>query len=136
MAESGLELLSEEIQGRGGKIYYKVIPYEFIYTDETTPQVLLSIDTPTTDNPGAYLDAVCAKLACGYTYVEPDAEVLTMTVSSLDVSFTGTSMPLDLTSVTIGYTDCVIVSSSDTAISCTLATPLFAGTWIPEIRNA
>ena len=96
----------------------------------------MTIDTPTADKPSGSLSAVCATLNCGYSYEESTAEVLTMTVNNLDVSFTGTNMPLDLASVTLGHTNCVIASSDATSISCTLVTPLFAGTWLPEIKDS
>jgi hypothetical protein len=49
---------------------------------------------------------------------------------------TGSSLPTTLVSVTLGHTNCVITSNTATAVDCTLATPLFGGSWKPAVKDA
>ena len=122
-----LNIANTEIQPRGPNIYYKVIPYEFIYTNEVSPQVLVQIDTQA---------ALCSSQDCGYLYEDPTSEITAMTVTDLNVSITGTLLPTDIQSVNIGYTDCGSITSDETTITCTLASSMIAGSWKPEVRDA
>jgi hypothetical protein len=45
-------------------LFYEPIPYEFLYTPELKPQVIVSVDG---------LEAACDSLNCGYTYIQPTA---------------------------------------------------------------
>lgn len=121
-----VDIESSEVQPRGPNIYYKVVPFELLYTDETTPQVMVTIDDQV---------ALCASLACGYTYEAPIAEVTGMTVTDQEVAITGTDFSSDIDSVTVGYTGCTVTSNDATSIACTLDYPLIAGTWLPEVKD-
>ena len=98
-----------------------------LYTDETTPQVMATIDSQA---------ALCASLSCGYVFENPTAEVAAMTVAGQDVSITGTGLSTTIASVKIGGTDCAVTSNNASTVSCTLESPLRAGTWKPEVRDA
>lgn len=126
-ADSGLAIVNSEVQARGSNIYYEVIPYEFIYTDETSPQVMVTIDDQA---------ALCTSLACDYTYVEPTTELTSMTVSGLDVVIAGTDLPTVIDAVTLGFTPCSVTASDTTSIACTLESDLMAGTWSPQVTDA
>lgn len=42
------------------RIMYEPVPFEFLHTPETKPQILVAVDG---------IEAVCASLSCSYTYV-------------------------------------------------------------------
>jgi hypothetical protein len=81
----GMVITSTEVvaKGRGtSNLYYKFIPFDFLYTDETEPQVIVSVDG---------MPALCKNLACGYTYSATDISVESVAVAGngLDVTITG-----------------------------------------------
>ncbi len=45
-------------------LFFEPVPFEFIHTAETKPQVLVSVDG---------VEAVCHSLNCGFKYIEPTA---------------------------------------------------------------
>jgi hypothetical protein len=51
-----------EINTNPKRIFYEPVPYEFLYTNEEQPSLLVSIDG---------LDAVCPALNCSYNYIAP-----------------------------------------------------------------
>jgi hypothetical protein len=65
-----------------------------IYTDETQPQVLVTVNS---------MPAVCESLACGYAYTEPTSEVSAVSLdgTGLIVSITGTNLPTDASTMTV-----------------------------------
>jgi hypothetical protein len=110
-------------RGRGTKnVYYKFIPFEMLYTDEATAQVLVKVDD---------MPAVCVNLNCGYTYEQSSAEVSTMNVNALAVDIAGTNLPTDVQSISIGHANCAVTANDGTSISCTLDYPAMAGSWTP-----
>ena len=98
-----------------------------LYTKEEAPQVLVEIDG---------LHAACVGLQCDYQYEEPVGLVTGMTVNGLDVSITGSNLTLELVSVTLAMTDCVITINTDSTIECTMSTEWTAGRWLPQVRDA
>jgi len=125
---NNLVIENTEISQRGPNVYYKVVPFEYLYTDESTPQVTVKIDD---------MEALCTTLNCGYVYEAPAGTVDEMTVTGTSVTITGTTMPTDLASITIGNTDCAISGANDaTTIACTLASPLYGGSWSPHVKDA
>lgn len=118
---------SSELNSRGGNVYYDVIPYEFLYTDETQPQVIVTVDG---------MDALCTTLSCDYVYEPVTEEISSMVVSGLSVTIGGTNLPSAIASVTVADTNCVVSSNDATTISCDLASPLIAGDWKPVVKHA
>ena len=59
-----------------------------------------------------------------------------MGVNGQEVTLGGTALSTELVSVTLGHTNCVITANDETSVTCTLETPLFAGEWLPEVRDA
>ena len=101
-----------------------------IFTNEAHPQVKVTVDD---------LPALCTGLACDYVHTEPTGQVTAMALGDLnplDITITGTDLPLDLVSVTLAKTDCVVSSNDGSQIVCALATPWVAGSWVPEVRDA
>ena len=87
-----------EISRYGGgekRLYYDYIPFDYLFTDETTPQVIVDIGG---------MPALCTSLDCGYSYEAPSAELTDMTVNEADLTvvITGTSLPDEIESVVIG----------------------------------
>jgi hypothetical protein len=117
---------NSELSTRGPNVYYPVIPFEMIFTDETQPQVLVTVDD---------LPAVCKGLACGYAYTDPQSEVTAVSLSGMEVSLTGTGLPTTDITVTIASEPCTVDMSTntDTSITCTIANQLMAGKWSPRI---
>ena len=80
-----MQIENTEVIAKGGgtsNLYYKFIPFDFLYTDETEPQVIVSIDG---------MPALCKNLACGYTYSPAACSVESVAVAGngLDVTITG-----------------------------------------------
>jgi len=46
------------------RLFYEPVPFEFLHTAETQPQVIITVDG---------LEAVCDSLNCSYKYVAPVA---------------------------------------------------------------
>jgi hypothetical protein len=101
-------------------IFYEPVPFEFLYTNEVTPQVIVSVGG---------LEAVCGSLSCGYTYITPAASLTDFTLSGTTLTINGAQLPLltDIVSVTLGNQNCLVTSVSQTQIVCTV-TPV-AGIW-------
>ena len=121
-----------EISRYGGgekKLFYDYIPFDYLFTDETTPQVIVDIGG---------MPALCTSLECGYTYETPSAELTDMTVNEddLTVVITGTSLPDEIESVVIGSTPCQVTANDATSISCTLSDPVVFGSHAPIVKDA
>ena len=91
------------LQTYGPSIFYPVIPFEMVYTNEVAPQVVVSIDG---------LPAVCAGMQCDYIYEEPTSLVTSMIVDALEVTIVGSGLTLELESVTLAKTDCVVTANN------------------------
>ena len=82
---------------------------------------------------------LCGKLNCDYTYIEQQSLITGFSVSGLDVTISGTGLPLELSSVSIARVACAIdtenMPSTDTEIMCTLAESLPAGSWHPQVKD-
>ena len=123
-------ITQSEISRYGGdtkNIFYDYIPFDYLYTDQTEPQVIVEVNG---------MPALCKNLNCGYSYQDSTAELTAMTVTDSDVVITGSSLPTDLVSVYIGLTPCTISSNDETTISCTLNNAVMFGTHYPEVRDA
>jgi hypothetical protein len=46
----------------GQTLFYEPIPFDFLYTNETSPQVIVHVDG---------IEAVCDSLNCNYEYIAP-----------------------------------------------------------------
>lgn len=68
----------------GTNLFYQPIPMDFLYTAETQPQLMVSVNS---------LPVICASLDCNYAYVESTAEVTQTTIIGTTVTITGTGLP-------------------------------------------
>lgn len=68
----------------GPNIYYDVIPFEMLRTDEVNPQVIVKVDD---------IAAVCSGLACDFVYEPSTALITSFTVTGSTIDITGTTLP-------------------------------------------
>lgn len=106
-------------------LFYEPIPFEFLYTNETSPQVVVNIEG---------IEAVCDSLNCNYNYIQPTAQITSFSLSSdgslLTISGTGFTRPLrKITFATFPCTSPSIVN--DQTITC--QTQKVVGNWQPEV---
>ena len=64
-------------------LFYDPIPFEWLYTNESTPQVIVTIDGQI---------AICASLQCGYTYTGTPPLITGFSLNGLTLTITGTSL--------------------------------------------
>ena len=106
---------------------YTAVPFEMLRTAHEKPQIRINIDG---------MPAICVGLKCDYQYEVPTGLVTGMSVSGLDVSLTGTNLPLNNLKVRVAQTNCEVTSNSEDSIECTLVTPWVAGKWLPAVRDS
>lgn len=108
-------------------MFYEPVPFEFLYTNESNPQVIVSVDS---------IPAVCAGLSCDFTYETATSSISSLSLSGTTLTITGTSLPTtDLQRVVFSNNDCVVSSSSSTEIVCEVTT--IAGTnWFAEVYDS
>ncbi len=77
------------------RIFYEPVPFDFLYTHETSPQILVKVDG---------LDAICQPLNCSFNYIYPEGAVTGFTLSGTTLTVTGVSLPVgsDLKTITLG----------------------------------
>lgn len=79
------------------RVFYEPVPFEFLYTEESKPQVIVTVDG---------IEAVCHSLNCGYTYYAPTAKITGFTLSGNSLTITGTSLPSTIKSVKFSHIGC------------------------------
>lgn len=93
-------------------LFYEPIPYEFLYTIETEPQVIVSVEG---------VEAVCASLTCGFNYIDALSEVTGYSLSGNTLTVTGTAFTNDIESITLSNIACKSIQYvSDTELTCTI----------------
>lgn len=111
-----------------GRVYFPVIPSDFLRNIETTSQLTVNI---------AGLRAVC-RGDCSFSYkTPPEYPLITgITENANSISFAGTAFDAssEMITVEVGYAFGTIMSISDTAFESTLPVGV-AGTWNPIIRS-
>ena len=126
MEGTGVVMEDFDLKQRGPGLAYTIVPFEMIRTAHSSPQVLVSIDD---------LPAICTG-NCDYTYENPTGVINSMSVSGLQVTLTGTDLPIEIVSVKLAHTICEIDSNSATTIICSLVTPWVFGKYLPAVRDA
>lgn len=90
----------------GQSIFYEPIPFEFLYTNEEDPQVIVSVDG---------IEAACDSLACNYNYVASTSSITDFSLSGTTLTITGTALPTtDLKSVEFSTNPCTVTTSTAT----------------------
>ena len=54
-------------------IFYEPMPFEYLYTNESSPQIIVSVDG---------IEAVCDSLQCNYNYISPTAQITSFSLST------------------------------------------------------
>ncbi len=92
------------------KLFYEPVPFDFLYTVETKPQVIVTVDG---------VEAVCTSLNCSYDYVTPAAEITGFSYTGTTLTITGTNIPAEINSVKFSNLDCLSVAvTAPTTITC------------------
>lgn len=65
-------------------LFYEPVPFEFLHTAESKPQVLVKVDG---------IEAVCHGLACGYNYITPTAQITSFSFSGNTLTVNGINLP-------------------------------------------
>ncbi len=100
-------------------IFYEPVPFEFMYTNEVNPQVIVSVDG---------LEAVCDSLDCGFRYIEPTSNITDFSLSGNLLTITGENLTDTIVSVSFSNVPCTnVVQTGTTSITCTVI-PV-AGSW-------
>jgi hypothetical protein len=108
------------------KIGFQEIPFEFINTIHTVPQI-------TVTNKGS----LAGSLTAGYEYITFTSEITDFSLSGTEITITGVSLAeadLELDYIKIGESDCTISSRSETEIICSYTTAI-AGDFKPTIHT-
>lgn len=61
-------------------LFYEPVPFDFLYTAETQPQVIVSVNG---------IEAICSKLNCNYNYVAANASITGFSLSGTTLTITG-----------------------------------------------
>jgi len=67
------------------RIFYEPIPMDFLYTNETKPQIVMTMDG---------LPAACGSLLCDYNYIPPIPQIIDFSLSGTTLTIDGTAFPL------------------------------------------
>ena len=132
------------IREYGKNLFHEPIPMELLYSDATSPQVLVTIDD---------LPVVCPDLNCDYRYVATPAVITGQSVVGRRVTIDGTGLPTSSIpggsrraledraspfSVMFGGATCgddTFAATGDTQITCDLDFDPEAGTHNVEVRD-
>jgi hypothetical protein len=80
-------------------LFYEPVPFEFLYTYETKPQVIVNV---------AGIEAVCDSLDCGYNYVLPTSLITGTSLTGTTLTITGTNFSSSIQSVMFSHIECAI----------------------------
>jgi len=106
------------------KVYYEVLPFEQLYTYSPEPPITVTIDN---------YPVLCKSTQCSYTYEALTSLVTGFTVIDQNVTILGTALPADILELRVSNMICVVSAKNDTQITCSLPSPLVAGSWHPKI---
>ena len=134
MTGSNLTFYSNVTVPYSTNLFYEGIPFEFLRTYETKPQVIVTVG----DDP-----AVCHNRTCDFNYIEPVGEVTDFTFdeSTKKLVITGVALPSvmgDLVSVEYALSFCSVDESTltNTTIECTLNKDPTCGDWSPVVTSS
>lgn len=91
-------------------LMYEPVPYEFLYTNETLPQVLVTVNG---------VEAACTSLKCGFQYIKPVSMINSFTISGNTLDIYGSGFTNDIQSISfsgVAATNIKFVSKSH--LSC------------------
>jgi hypothetical protein len=130
---TNLTWTSETLVPYSSNVFYEGIPFEFLRTFETEPQVIVNVN----DEP-----AVCHNLTCGFKYIEPVGEITSFTFdeATKKIVISGVDLPSDMdtfVSIEFGLSFCTLdeTSMSSTSLECTLNQDPTCGDWTPVLNS-
>lgn len=118
--------ISETIREYGQNLFFEPCPLEFLYTDRTQPQVMVTVNG---------IAGVCPEFNCDYIYVESAGQITAQTLSGNDLTIDGTNLPTTDVKVRLANSECDTITASETQITCTLTTAAAAGSWDVKITS-
>jgi hypothetical protein len=93
-------------------LFYEPVPYEFLYTAETAPQVIVSVDG---------VEAACDSLNCSFKYIQSPSVITDYSLVDGTLTINGTGFTNDIVSITLENIDCKSIQyHDDTKITCTI----------------
>jgi len=95
------------------RLFYEPVPFEFLHTAETSPQVIVTVDG---------IEAVCASLNCSYKYVPPVTKITNFTLDGNSMTLVGAGLQDNIKTVTFSNVPCsgIKISADLTTITCTV----------------
>lgn len=121
-----------KIRSYSTNLFYEPVPFEFLKTYETKPQLMVEIDG---------LPAVCHNLTCDFSYVANvgEATTFTYTEATKELVIQGTKLPNstdDIDWIEFAQSSCTVDTTkiSETSITCKLDRDPVCGTWKPTIH--
>ena len=134
------------IREYGQNLFHEPIPMELLYSDATSPQVLVTIDD---------LPVACPNLNCDYAYTATSARITGQSVVGREVTIDGTGLPTSTlpggarralegrggspsVSVAFGGAECgsdTFAATADTQVTCTLDHDPEAGSHIVQFKD-
>ena len=109
----------------GQNLMFEPMPLEFMYTDATQPQVLVSVNG---------ISGVCPEFNCDFLYIEPTSQITSQSLTNgVDLTIQGTALPTENIRVLLANSECQTITASETEITCSLADLPAAGTWDVQV---
>lgn len=115
----------------GGNPFYEPIPFEWLRTHETKPQLIVSVNGE---------PAVCHNMTCDYNYTIPVGEVtgFTYTAATKQLVITGIDLPPtigNVSKVMFAKSPCIVSAADNTSLTCTLVHTETCGSHVPYIYS-
>jgi hypothetical protein len=115
----------------GQNVFYEPVPFEWLRTYETKPQVVVKIDGE---------PAVCHNMTCDYNYTVPVGEVtgFSYDATSMELTVTGTDLPQNVSmvrGVMFAKSPCLVTEATNTSLKCTLMYKETCGNHVPYITH-
>lgn len=130
MTGNGDIIFHQETVVDSTNLFYEPIPFEFLKTFETLPQVIVWVDE---------MPAVCHNLTCDFTYIEAVGEITSYTYddSTGELSIVGTDLPIsmdEIERISFAESECTIdeTTLTETGVTCTLDVTATCGDFYPK----
>ncbi|TNV88229.1 hypothetical protein FGO68_gene13028 [Halteria grandinella] len=106
-------------------LFYPQIPYEFLYTETKTPQLIVTVDG---------IEAVCASLDCGFTYAIATSSISSYSYSGTTLTIVGSVLE-NIKLVEFSNRPCtgIAVNSGKTQLTCSVTA--VSGDWKPKVYD-
>ena len=122
-----IEFNSVTYREYGKNLMFEPLPLEFMYTDASQPQVIISVNG---------IDGVCPDFNCDFLYIEPAGQITSQSLTNgVDLTIVGTNLPTENVRVFLANSECGTIIATETEITCSLAVLPAAGSWDVRVIN-